>query len=104
MPFCSCSHNNCGQQIFLSFRDRRLHIEVSIDGHKLRGLFDPGSCCSKVGQRALRMVKDVLLKILNNLHSGFVYPNCEVEETSGMVSLPVEFLGYKRCMQCYEWY
>ena len=79
--------------------ERRLFVSVLVDGQLLRGLFDPGSCCTYVGKPAFEKFSVLLERLADQTRPGIMYPNGVVEQTAGQVILPIKFLGLEKTLQ-----
>ena len=79
--------------------ERRLFVSVLVDGQLLRGLFDPGSCCTYVGKPAFEKFSVLLERLADQTRPGILYPNGVVEEIAGQAILPIKFLGLEKTLQ-----
>lgn len=98
IPTCCCINNKYREQICALFRDRRLHVIVFIDGYRLKGLFDPGSCCSYIGKRAIGNFSMTIDALSHSSSSEVVYSNGVIEEVLGRAIMSVQFLSYNHRM------
>ena len=79
--------------------ERRLFHSVLVDGQLLRGLFDPGSCCTYVGKPTFEKFSNLLERLADQTRPGIMYPNGVVEEIAGQAILPIKFLGLEKTLQ-----
>ena len=70
--------------------DTRLVIDIKFNGRIIGALFDPGSCCTYLGKRALDKFPEVQIRFNLSTTACIVYPNGLVENTTGEAVMIVE--------------
>ena len=70
--------------------DTRLFIDIKFNDKIVRVIFDPGSCCTYLGKRALDKFPEVQIRSNLRTTAGIIYLNGLVENTTGEAIMIVE--------------
>ena len=68
----------------------RLFIYIKFNGKIVRALFEPGSCCTYLGKRALDKSPEVQIRSNLSITAGIICPNGLVEIVTGEAVMIVE--------------